>query len=211
VFKKRLWGSRETVDGYSQMKNNFSLFFGLAIQMYESTLISDRAPFDEFMEGDHDLTQAQMEGLLIFINRGPGLSDDPIFDGSAEGNCVSCHRGAEFTAAAYSSIGGAGTGAPALVGTQATVQLTWDLRVSDETAFFDVGFSNIGVRPTAEDLGRGGMAYGFPLSFVRQRLLGLRSPPRCRLVAGWSSRHAPRATGWPSTARSRCPDCATWS
>jgi cytochrome c peroxidase len=185
AFEKRFWDSDEKVDGYSQMENNFSLFFGLAIQMYETTLVSDRTPFDRFMEGgDDDLTPEQLEGLLIFINRGPGLSDDPIFDGSAQGNCVSCHRGAEFTAATYSSLGGAEDGARALIGVQETSKLAGDLIVSDKTAFFDIGFSNIGVRPTAEDLGRGGVAFGLPLSFVRQRLLGLPFAPELPACGG---------------------------
>ncbi len=172
AFEKKYWDADEMVDGYSQMEHNFSLFFGLAIQMYESTLVSDATPFDAFMEGDDlGLTQEQLEGLLIFINRGPGLSDDPIFDGSAEGNCVSCHRGAEFTSAAYSSINGAAQGGAAPIGVQETSQVTFDLVVSPKTAFFDVGFANIGVRPTAEDMGRGGMAWGLPLSFVRRGLL----------------------------------------
>jgi cytochrome c peroxidase len=35
---------------YSQMEYNFSLFWGVAIQMYESTLIANQTPFDKFME-----------------------------------------------------------------------------------------------------------------------------------------------------------------
>jgi cytochrome c peroxidase len=38
-----------TVD-YSQMEYNFSLFWGVAIQMYESTLIADQTPLDKFLE-----------------------------------------------------------------------------------------------------------------------------------------------------------------
>ncbi|MBZ5520979.1 MAG: hypothetical protein LAP21_01840 [Acidobacteriia bacterium] len=34
---------------YSQMQYNFSLFWGVAIQMYESTLIADQTPFDQLM------------------------------------------------------------------------------------------------------------------------------------------------------------------
>jgi cytochrome c peroxidase len=37
-------------DDYSQMEYNFSLFWGVAIQMYESTLIADQTPFDKYME-----------------------------------------------------------------------------------------------------------------------------------------------------------------
>ena len=35
---------------YSQMEYNFSLFWGVAIQMYESTLIADRTPLDLYLE-----------------------------------------------------------------------------------------------------------------------------------------------------------------
>jgi cytochrome c peroxidase len=35
---------------YTQMEYNFSLFWGVAIQMYESTLIADQTPFDLHME-----------------------------------------------------------------------------------------------------------------------------------------------------------------
>ena len=33
---------------YTQMQWNFSLFFGLTIQPYEATLVSDDTPFDRF-------------------------------------------------------------------------------------------------------------------------------------------------------------------
>jgi cytochrome c peroxidase len=35
---------------YSLMENNFSLFWGVAVQMYESTLVADQTPFDKYME-----------------------------------------------------------------------------------------------------------------------------------------------------------------
>jgi cytochrome c peroxidase len=35
---------------YSQMEFNFSLFWGVAIQMYESTLVADRTPLDRYLE-----------------------------------------------------------------------------------------------------------------------------------------------------------------
>jgi cytochrome c peroxidase len=34
---------------YTQMEFNFSLFWGVAIQMYESTLIADQTPFDQYL------------------------------------------------------------------------------------------------------------------------------------------------------------------
>ena len=32
------------------MEYNFSLFWGVAIQMYESTLVADQTPLDKFLE-----------------------------------------------------------------------------------------------------------------------------------------------------------------
>jgi cytochrome c peroxidase len=70
---------------YSQMEANFSLFFGLAVQMYEATLISDDSPYDRFQDGNANaLTPLQKQGLDIFMN---------------QGQCILCHFGAEFTAA----------------------------------------------------------------------------------------------------------------
>ena len=173
-FQKKYWSSGKKVDGYTQIENNWSLFFGLALQLYESTLVSDKSPFDQFMEGDDEaLTDVQRVGLLVFINRGPGISDDPLFDevNVGRGNCVTCHGGAAFTNA---------TAAPSRgpIAVRGSVDLVaGSLVVGAETAFADEGFSNIGVRPTAEDVGRGGMEVGLPLSFIRQRLLALPFAP----------------------------------
>jgi len=41
-----------TPDGFTQMEANFSLFWGLAIQLYEATLISDQTRFDRLLGGD---------------------------------------------------------------------------------------------------------------------------------------------------------------
>lgn len=40
----------EGTTDYSQMEYNFSLFWGVAIQMYESTLVADQTPLDKFLE-----------------------------------------------------------------------------------------------------------------------------------------------------------------
>jgi len=160
------------------MEQNFGLFFGLAIQMYQSRLGSDRAPFDRFMEGDDDaLSAEQLRGLLTFINRGPGRSDDPVFLGIGQGNCVSCHGGAEFTDAAVSNLAAEGDAPELIELEEAPDLLEGHLVIGRATTFLDNGFSNIGVRSTAEDLGRGGMELGLPLSFVRQKLLGLAFAP----------------------------------
>jgi cytochrome c peroxidase len=44
-----------TID-YSLMEYNFSLFWGVAIQMYESTLVADQTPFDKYLEQQQSYT-----------------------------------------------------------------------------------------------------------------------------------------------------------
>ena len=43
---------------YSLMEFNFSLFWGLAIQAYEATLVSDETPADRFFRGDTNALSA---------------------------------------------------------------------------------------------------------------------------------------------------------
>src|SRR5437867_2117107 len=72
AFFPRYWNSAQTTaDGHSLMEANFSLFFGLALQCYESTPASNDSPFDRFAEGDGKaLTDAQKGGLSIFFGKG---------------------------------------------------------------------------------------------------------------------------------------------
>jgi len=75
-------------DEFSLMDYNFSLFFGLAIQLYESTLISNDSPFDRFMEGNSNaLTVQQQQGMALFNQA-----------------CVFCHGGAETTNASVRNL-----------------------------------------------------------------------------------------------------------
>ena len=76
---------------YTLMEYNFSLFFGLAVQMYESTLIADDTPVDRFLAGDTTaLTHQQHRGKQLF-------------EGKAK--CIGCHQGAELTKAAVNNVG----------------------------------------------------------------------------------------------------------
>lgn len=138
---------RQTATGYSQMEANFSLFFGLAIQLYESLLVSDQTPYDSFAEGNTAaLTTVQKQGLDLFLNKG---------------KCINCHKGAEFTAASVQNA------QPARI----ERMLMGDGKLS----VYDAGFYNIGVRPTREDLAVGGDdPFGLPLS--ESRLLSLFGP-----------------------------------
>lgn len=122
-------------ESIKQVEANFAFFFGLAIQLYESTLVSDDAPFDRFAAGQTDaLTDQQKRGLALFNGRAA---------------CVFCHSGPELTSASFSSV---------------TDSRITRVR-GRGTIFHDTGFFNIGVRPTDEDLAVGGDdPFGRPLS-----------------------------------------------
>jgi hypothetical protein len=85
AFASDLWDSNAQVSGpggkaYSLMQFNFPLFWGLAIQAYESRLVSDNTPFDRFLSGDQGaLDPLAQEGMGVF---------------SGKGDCMECHNGA---------------------------------------------------------------------------------------------------------------------
>ncbi|HMF97274.1 MAG TPA: cytochrome c peroxidase [Vicinamibacterales bacterium] len=83
AFQPDLWESNATVSiggtEFSQMEANFSLFWGLAIQAYESTLISDDAPIDRYLSGSPAaLSDDAIAGLALF---------------QGQARCVQCHNG----------------------------------------------------------------------------------------------------------------------
>ncbi|MBI4188370.1 MAG: cytochrome C peroxidase [Chloroflexi bacterium] len=205
VFQSKYWdstkiitfnpdGSRvfhnatENVTGYSQMEANFSLFFGVAVQAYESTLVSDRARFDLFMEGDNSmLTQDEMAGLLTFINEGTlAQKADPVFIDISQGSCTSCHGSTLFSDATFAGMGIEGPIELEL----APIMIDGTVRIGTETVLLDNGFYNIGVRPVSEDLGRGDSILGRPLSATRQALLGIPFAPRLPAGAPSNARAA---------------------
>ena len=113
---------------YTQMEYNFSLFFGLAVQAYESTLVSDNSPFDQYFDGNSSaLSTPQKRGLRVFQN---------------QGKCINCHGGAEFTNASVKNV--------------KDKRLARMTLADNREAIYDNGFYNIGVRPIQEDLGVGG-------------------------------------------------------
>jgi cytochrome c peroxidase len=123
---------------YSLMEYNFSLFFGLAIQLYESTLVADDTPYDRFMTGDANaISDAAIRGVDIFRSQ-------------TRGRCINCHEGAELTGASITRV------------------TTSPFRIREEQVF-DRGFNNIGVRPSSDDIGIGGIdPFGNPLSNIRR-------------------------------------------
>ncbi len=135
---------------YTQMQANFALFFGLAIQMYESTLVSDEAPIDRYAAGDAAaLNLVQRQGLDVFMNKG---------------RCSSCHSGPVFSAAAPVEP-------PGLDGPETRVEIM--PLGPGRAGLYDGGFYNIGVRPSREDPGLGGLdAEDLPLAEARLVPLG---------------------------------------
>ncbi len=117
-----------TTQEYTLTEYNFPLFFGLAVQLYEATLISNQTPFDRFAAGNTSaLTAQQQQGLQIFL----GLDEK---QGGAR--CINCHAGPEFTNASVSAVSAN--------------------RVRRRGGnLIDTGFNNIGVTPTTEDRGLG--------------------------------------------------------
>ena len=91
-------GQNLPANQYQLMEWDFSLFAALAIQRYESTLVSDQTPFDKFQAGDTNaLSPSQTAGLAIFVNK-------DIVNGG--GNCNTCHGIPEFTRASVRHTGG---------------------------------------------------------------------------------------------------------
>jgi cytochrome c peroxidase len=152
-------GVPANTDQYTLMEMNFSLFWGLAIQLYESTLISDDSPFDRFMAGDKTaLTPEERQGMDLFL-----------------AHCQGCHKMPEITKATVDHMIEFPSGHDGILERMAMAE---GGRFQDG-AVYDGGFYNVGARPTAEDLGRGRTvrvsvgedAIEQPLSFTRYALL----------------------------------------
>jgi cytochrome c peroxidase len=76
---------------FTQAEYNFAMFFGLAIQAYESTLISNESRYDEYLDGKRDaLSPVELTGLEMFRRRA----------------CASCHVDPEMSLATYRGVYG---------------------------------------------------------------------------------------------------------
>ena len=147
AFQQRLWNGERPVSvggaPFSQIEANFSLFFGLAIQMYEATLLSDQAPLDLFLDGNKNaMGESEVRGMQVF---------------TGNGRCINCHSGPALSSAAIRSR-------------FESPEPVERMAMGDgQAAVYDSGFNNIGVRPSTEDLGVGANdPWGNPLSFTRQ-------------------------------------------
>lgn len=149
AFVDHWWnGTTATSDGFTHMESNFSMFWGIAIMMYESTLVSDQTPFDRFAMGDSNaLSESAKRGLRTFVK---------------DGDCINCHGGPEFAGATVREVR-SGT----------TPKLVEFMTMGDgKQAFYDSGFYNIGVRQTLEDIAVGAKSPFGPLSYTQQKQAG---------------------------------------
>ncbi len=139
---------------YTQLEANFAMFFGLAIQLYESTLISDQAPFDGARDAGGmpgGLDAQQRRGLAAFIDL----------------HCSECHAGAALA------------GGPGVVSAGDVDRKPIHAASGASTlGLVDTGFVNTGVVAPDDDPGVGGTdPFGGPLSFTAQYLEILEGRP----------------------------------
>ena len=150
---------------FTQMEANFAFFFGLAIQLYEDTLISDDSPFDSPRD-----SQGYPSAFTEEQKRGYDLFQTEV--------CSVCHAGPNLSLASQPHLAeGAGNRPPRLVDRR-VVNGDFDGEGVVQ-AVMDVGFANTSVVPTENDIGLGGKdPYGNPLSFSDQFLARLLDPKK---------------------------------
>jgi cytochrome c peroxidase len=135
-----------TTEEYTLLQYNFALFFGLAVQQYQATLVSDDTPWDRFRR-QHP---GAVDPLLNpWVNTNPdhisrfALFGAHLFNDRTRGpnnlRCSNCHESAELTDASVRRI---------------NLVVNGPVRNRDGNVI-DKGFNNIGVRPTDNDLGVG--------------------------------------------------------
>lgn len=189
AFRPEWWTgtTAELRDGVpvTVMERNFALFFGLAIQLYQSTLVADDTPYDRYMGANANvrgnrrpiapqpdaLTAEELRGLQLFVN---------------EGKCNACHRLPETSNHVVRLAGIRHVaGGPLDPVNVAVPQTILELMPMGNGAMgvYDKGFYNIGLRPTEEDIGRAheapppaGAETGLPLSYSELALMKLRNP-----------------------------------
>ena len=149
---------------YALIQYNFPLFFGIAVQAYEATLVSDDTPWDRFRREnptptDPDLNPwtntmpSHISRLALF---GAHLFNDRT-RGPVNIRCSNCHEQHELTDASVRRVAAAVNG---------------PVRNRDGNVI-DKGFNNIGVRPTDNDLGVGASDEFGPLSFAKRLFPGV--------------------------------------
>lgn len=161
AFRRRYWaapprrtegafGAPAEGEPYTHLEANFALFFGIAVQLYESTLISDDTPFDSTRDGQGvptALDAQQRRGLDSFTTL----------------HCAECHSGPALSGAVLQPTPGTVSEVdrkPLRSGAGATV-----------LGLVDRGFMNTSVVPLDHDAGIGAAdPFGNPLSLTEQYL-----------------------------------------
>jgi len=170
-------GQLQTVTGragYTQIEHNWSLFWGLSILLYESTLISNVSEFDALVTNG-TLTIRDIRTGPPFDCTANGTVDplllrgcqmffrarDPATNPPGAG-CNACHGGKDvFTNASHQP--GQNNAPMVVLGTV--------LQPGPPPGMSDLGFQNTGIRPVFTDRKIGGDdPYGNPLSYARQYL-----------------------------------------
>ncbi|MFO1417108.1 MAG: cytochrome c peroxidase [Methylotetracoccus sp.] len=159
-FAPRYWAATARIGkapGYTQIESNFPFFLGLALQLYQQTLISDDAPFDSPRDSKNvptDLSPQQARGLTVFLNA----------------HCSQCHRGPTLSAAAHPDVYSAPSDTGPLLVNRKTLRGSFT-GVGVAFGIMDEGYANTGVTPTDHDPGQGANdPFGNPLSFSAQYL-----------------------------------------
>ncbi|QSA95747.1 cytochrome c peroxidase [Methylococcus sp. EFPC2] len=180
---------------YNQMEANFALFFGIAIQLYESTLVSDQSPFDlspidanmkptwsnivgETPEQTAALAASLKNGVNLFIENhcnlchaGPTLTLAAV---TTNASLLTPNQGRTFgppaTPIAYGPNAFGPFGAAARAGlTQYGNTVTRDTNIRQLPKLMDLGYANIGAAEADADAGLDGTDdFGHPLSYSAQ-------------------------------------------
>ncbi len=169
IITKYKKGMRLGPNDFTQMEYNFSLFFGLAVQLYQSTLVADDTPFDRFagstlnVRGDGNpipadpnaLTAQEQKGLALF---GTNPATDPGL------GCVLCHTLPETTEHTIRNLQVDNSGVPhnLLVYLPDGDGGGFGLPNALPQAYIDFGMRNLAHRPSTDDIGRAGTAPNLP-------------------------------------------------
>src|SRR5207245_2269132 len=90
VAVSALSNTSASANQFQLIESNFSLIWGLALQEYMATLVSDDSRVDRFLEGHlNALTAQEQLGMDVFRHKG---------------RCIRCHGGPETTNASVSNI-----------------------------------------------------------------------------------------------------------
>ncbi len=167
--------------GHTQMEMNFSMFWGLALDAYQKSLVSDQSRFDIAdnaqcfaQTGTRPNPNPNAPPIPIFGNV-QGCIDSGLWSageeagriafngfGPGQGGCAACHAAPMFTNAAMDNDGNFPAGPMVLLSFGPP---------NAPPILADQGFQNTGANLLAQDLGRYDKdPYGYPISFAMQMI-----------------------------------------